>query len=66
MCKVETTDDHDGSVAFGPAGIQLRDLYLLELHRHGKTLVPILGYVSPGPLEVCAPTLRHGNYNNRG
>ncbi|EKM54437.1 uncharacterized protein PHACADRAFT_210237 [Phanerochaete carnosa HHB-10118-sp] len=49
--QAETTSDHDGSVAFGSGGLQLQDLYLLELHRHGKTLIPVLGYVPPTLLE---------------
>ncbi|EKM53893.1 uncharacterized protein PHACADRAFT_257378 [Phanerochaete carnosa HHB-10118-sp] len=54
--QAETTSDHGGTFVFGPTSIQLRDLYLLELHRHGKTLVPVLGYVPPSPrLELGPP-----------
>ncbi|EKM53895.1 uncharacterized protein PHACADRAFT_122523, partial [Phanerochaete carnosa HHB-10118-sp] len=50
--QAKTTSDHDGSFVFGPADIQLKDLYLLELYRFGKTLVPVLGYM---PLDVGPP-----------
>ncbi|EKM54700.1 uncharacterized protein PHACADRAFT_146900 [Phanerochaete carnosa HHB-10118-sp] len=41
------TDDHDGSFMFGPGGVQIEHLYLLELHRYGKTLIPVFGYTPP-------------------
>ncbi|EKM54697.1 uncharacterized protein PHACADRAFT_146899 [Phanerochaete carnosa HHB-10118-sp] len=46
--QARPTSDHDGAFAFGLAGIQMEHLYLLEIHRYGKTLVPVLGYVPPG------------------
>ncbi|GJE95320.1 hypothetical protein PsYK624_115040 [Phanerochaete sordida] len=32
-------------MVFGAGGVSLRDLYLLELHRYGRTLVPVIGFM---------------------
>ncbi|GJE92786.1 hypothetical protein PsYK624_089430 [Phanerochaete sordida] len=46
------TDDHDGTFSFGPTGLRLRDLFLLDLERHGMTLIPVLGYILPQALAT--------------
>ncbi|EKM54693.1 uncharacterized protein PHACADRAFT_210479 [Phanerochaete carnosa HHB-10118-sp] len=53
-------DGHSGAFAFGPAGLQMEHLYLLELQRHGKTLVPIFGFVPPDVSPVVLPDIDIG------
>ncbi|GJE88858.1 hypothetical protein PsYK624_049450 [Phanerochaete sordida] len=43
--KAEPTSEHDGTFVLGSHGIGLENLYLIELQRHGKTLLPVLGYM---------------------
>ena len=43
----------DGQLRFGPGGLELKDLYLLELHQLGATVQPVLGYY-PEPLSAAA------------
>lgn len=52
--KTQATDDHDWTFTFGPGGIEMEHLYLTELRRYGKTLVPVFGYVAcdAGPTVV--------------
>ncbi|GJE95322.1 hypothetical protein PsYK624_115060 [Phanerochaete sordida] len=55
------TRPRGSSVVFGAGGVELRDLYLLGLHRYGRTLVPMLGFVqSTGGRELSWHEIPHG------
>ncbi|EKM54692.1 uncharacterized protein PHACADRAFT_258706 [Phanerochaete carnosa HHB-10118-sp] len=45
--QAQAADDHDWTFTLGPGGIGMEHLYLTELRRHGKTLVPVFGYIAP-------------------
>ncbi|GJE95323.1 hypothetical protein PsYK624_115070 [Phanerochaete sordida] len=65
--QAKAAGDHTGagnSIALGPGGIGLEDLYLVGLHRYGKTLLPILGYVPANTGPVFAPEIEWSVYSD--
>ena len=39
---------------FGPGHLELKDLYLVELRRHGATIQPVFAYIEP---ISCTPRI---------
>ena len=50
--QVRKAEDYDASFKFGPDGMGLEDLYILELRQYGRTFQPTLGFVPRAESEA--------------
>ncbi|EKM54698.1 uncharacterized protein PHACADRAFT_258711 [Phanerochaete carnosa HHB-10118-sp] len=55
--QAQPTDDHDWTFTFGPGCIEMEHLYLFEVRRYNKTLIPVFGYRSPNAGPAVMPEI---------